>query len=142
MAEIFGIDKLFSVIPKKKFGRFNGLGTFFFGESVLGDEDIFFPRSLLGCFCIGIDILADIIVLSGIYRTDNVSGYTRYYREPYYITKNPRYAPQQAWRGIFADAIAGWQGLTPPEKEVYNQRAKYKKFSGYNLFIKEYLSSH
>jgi len=142
MAEIFGIEKLFSFTPRKKFGRFNGLGTFFLGVSVCGDTDIYFERSPLGRFTLGSDILADAILLSGIYRTDNVSGYTRYYREPYYITRNPRSTNQQAWRGIFADAVAGWEALTPEQKAVYNQRAKYKKMAGRNLFIREYLLSY
>jgi hypothetical protein len=32
--------------------------------------------------------------------------------------------------------------LTPEEKMAYNERAKGKRMSGYNLFIREYLLSY
>ena len=137
MAEIFGIEKLLSFIPKKKFGKFCKFGTSQLGFSRFGDEDIVFISNEYGVLYFGLDIFGDMIPFSGIYRTDNVSGYTRYYREPYYITKNPRYEDQQAWRGTFADAISAWQDLTPEQQEVYNKRAKNKNFTGYNLCIKE-----
>jgi hypothetical protein len=142
MPEVQGIDKLLSVLPKKRFGLFNQFGTSQFGFSVYGEEDIFLYFTQYGESRFGVDPYANILLLSGIYRTDNVTGKTKYYREPFYITKNPRYAPQQAWRGIFADAVLAWQGLTTPEKAVYNIKAKGKRMSGYNLFLKEYLESH
>ena len=37
--------------------------------------------------------------------------------------------------------VAAWKNLTTPEKEVYNIRAKGKRLTGYNLFIKEYMLS-
>jgi hypothetical protein len=142
MVEVYGVEKLLSVTPKKRFGKFRLYGTSQFGHSDYGAEDIV-------CFPDGYDAegqdrtpkLAP-INFSGIYRTDNVTGRTKFYREPYYITKNPRTVPQQAWRGIFADSVSAWQGLTDEQKAVYNIRAKGKRMSGYNLFLKEYLSLH
>lgn len=131
MPEVSGVEKIFSIWAKKKALRYNQLGTFMLGHSWLGDEDYYFQRPG-----------KDPILISGIYRTDNVTGKTRNYREPYYITKNPRKPAQQAWRGIFADAVLAWQGLTEEQQNQYNQRAKGKRFSGYNLFLKEYLLSH
>lgn len=131
MAEIFGIEKLLSFVPRKRFGVFREFGTAQCGFSHYGEEDIYLIRPP-----------EDPILLSGIYRTDNVSGYTRYYREPYYITKNPRTDLQQTNRQKYADAVLAWQNLTSEQKGVYNLRAKYKKLSGYNLFLKEYLLSH
>ena len=142
MAEIFGIDKLLSFVPRKKFGRFCEFGIIHPGQTQFGDTDIYIPKFEFGSLILGSAKFGDIMILSGIYRTDNVSGYTRYYREPYYITKNPETIPQQATRSNFADAIDGWHNLTPEQKAVYNKRACYKNFSGYNLFIKEYLLSH
>lgn len=139
MAEIEGIDKLLVVLPRKRLGKFNQLGMIQLGFSNLGASDIFFDRSPLGIFVLGGSILGDLILLSGIYRTDNVSGYTRYYREPYYITRNPRYEPQQINRQKFADAIIGWQGLTDEQKAIYNKRVEKLQMSGYNLYIKEYM---
>jgi len=142
MPEIFGMQKLLSFIPKKRFGRFRIYGTGQFGYSVYGEEDIIcFPDRYKASGQNRKDPLAP-INFSGIYRTDNVSGYTRYYREPYYITKNPRTIPQQANRQIYADGVAAWQALTENEKATYNIRAKGKKYSGYNLYLKEYLLSH
>ena len=131
MAEIRGLERLFSLIAKKKFGQFNQYGTSQYGWSHYGDEDIYFDCGKFGK-----------ILLSGIYRTDNVKGYLTFYREPYYIPRNPRTTTQQAWRSVFAQAVFAWQQLTPEEKMVYNERAKGKRMSGYNLFIREYLLSH
>jgi len=142
MPEVTGIEKLLSIIPKKRFGIFRWYGMAQYGYSNYGEDSIYIivdkapPVKYLS------DKDGNPIDFAGIYRTDNVTGITRYYREPYYITKNPRYAPQQAWRGIFADAVLAWQGLTAPEKAVYNIKAKGKRMSGYNFFLKEYLESH
>ena len=131
MPEIRGIERIFSLTAKKKFGQFNQYGTSQFGWSHYGDDDIYFDCGKFGK-----------ILLSGIYRTDNVKGYLTYYREPYYIPINPRTPIQQAWRSVFAQAIFAWQQLTKEEKMAYNERAKGKRMSGYNLFIREYLLSH
>lgn len=80
----------------------------------------------------------------------DLSSYNRTYtiankktlRSPYYITKNPRSAPQQAWRQIFAAAVSAWQGLTVEQKIVYHRASMGKHMSGYNVFLKEYLLSH
>jgi hypothetical protein len=130
MAEVDGIEKLFSTIPRKRFGRFRLFGTIQFGFSNFGDDDIYFAPAG-----------RDPILLSGIYRTDNVTGRTKCYREPYYITKNPRTESQQDNRLKFADAIAGWQGLTEEQQNQYNIRAKGKPLSGYNLFLREFMLS-
>jgi len=142
MPEVVGIHKLLSIRPKKRFGLFNQYGTSQFGFSNYGEEDIILYDDGYGIAIFGDSIYAQPILLSGIYRTDNVTGRTKFYREPYYITKNPRTAPQQAWRSVFADAVAGWQALTPEQKNQYNIKAKGKHMSGYNLFLHEYLLSH
>lgn len=142
MPEIQGIEKLFSIIPKKRFGLFRLFGTSQLGHSNYGEEDIYFNEVGYGNAVFGVNIFADLILLSGIYRTDNVTGVTKYYREPFYITKNPRYAPQQANRQKYADGVLAWQGLTEEQKNQYNEKAKGKRMSGYNLFLKEYLLSH
>jgi hypothetical protein len=142
MPEVEGIDKFISVIPRKRFGIFCKYGTSQYGFSKYGDNDIYFIRTCYGVAIYGFDIFADVIPLSGIYRTDNVTGETKVYREPYYITRNPRTSAQQAQRQKFGNAVRAWQALTQNDKNVYNTRAKYKPYSGYNLFLKEYLSSN
>lgn len=130
MPEVTGVEKIFSVWAKKKCGRFNQLGTFQLAHSWLGDEDIYFERPG-----------KEPILLSGIYRTDQVTGKTRNYREPYYIPKNPRTDFQQTNRAKYAEGIIAWKGLTSEEKMIYNKRATKLHISGYNLFLKEYMLS-
>lgn len=142
MAEIFGFEKLLSFVSRKKFGPFNQFGTSQYANSNFGDEDICWGKAFFGYAEYGYAEFGDGLIWSGIYRTDNVSGYTRYYREPYYITRNPRTPDQQAWRQKFADAMAAWQVLTPEEKLVYTKYAHKIHLWGRNLFIREYLRSH
>lgn len=142
MPEVTGIDKLFSVFPKKKFSLFRLFGTSQFAHSNYGTDDLYFNRTGYGKASFGADLFANIIMLSGIYRTDNVTGTTKFYREPFYITKNPRLPDQQANRQKYAAAVLAWKGLTQEEKNQYNKRAIGKRMSGYNLFLKEYLLSH
>ncbi len=55
---------------------------------------------------------------------------------------NPQTVPQQANRQVYADGVVAWQNLTDEQKSVYNDNAKRKGFSGYNLFLREYLLSN
>jgi len=128
MPEITGLERLFSLIAKKRFGKYNQYGTSQYGFSYYGDEDVYFAPPG-----------REPILLSGIYRTDNVKGYLTHYREPYYFPSNPRTPSQQANRQKFANAVHAWQSLTEEQKKVYNERAKGKNLSGYNLFISEYM---
>jgi len=59
----------------------------------------------------------------------------------FYTPTNPRTPIQQAKRANFANAISSWQSLTDEEKQIYNNNAKGKPLSGYNLFIRQYLLS-
>lgn len=131
MPEIKGIEKLFSLLAKKKFGGFSQYGTSQYGWSHYGDDDVYILKGT-----------PQEILLSGIFRTDQVTGETKNYREPFYITRNSRYVPQQAWRQKFADGMAAWKALTPEEKLVYYERAKKLRITGHNLFMREYLKSN
>jgi len=142
MPEVYGIEKLLSVVPKKRFGRPCQYGTSQYGFSHYGDSDIVFIGSGYGDRVYGVFDYADFLLLSGIYRTDNVTGKTRYYREPYYFPKNPRSDPQQAQRGLVISGAAAWQALTSEQKQAFNARAQGKHLTGYNLFLREYILSH
>ena len=142
MPEILGINKLLSTIPKKRFGRFNQYGTSLYAFSRYGDEDIFLIFTEYGNSRFGIEPYGNILLLSGIYRTDNVTGKIRFYREPYYIPYNPRTPDQQANREKIINAIIDWRGLTDERKTFYNKKAIRKRMSGYNLSLREYLLSH
>ncbi len=130
------------MVPRKRFSKFRLLGTSQLGYSDFGEDDLYFNRTGYGKVAFGVNKFGDIVMLSGIYRTNNVTGKTKYYREPFYITKNPRTPSQQANRAKMADAVLAWQGLTIEQKVVYNKKAIGKKMSGYNFFLKEYLLSH
>ena len=153
MPEVEGIDKLFSALPRKRFGLYRLFGTSQFAHSNYGEEDIYFNRTGYGKASFGNDLFGNIIMLSGIYRTDNVTGKTRYYREPFYITKNPRLPDQQANREKFADAVLFCQSayyghglfgftLYGFQENQYNKKLACRRMSGYNLCIREYLKSH
>ena len=142
MAEVTGIDKLLSAIPRKRFSKPREFGTSQFGYSAYGEEDIYLIFTGFGDSTFGPDHFGNIQLLSGIYRTDNVTGKTLVYREPFYITKNPRSAPQQAHRHKYGEAVGAWRGLTDEQKEVYNKKSIGKGCSGWNIFYKEYLLSH
>ncbi len=55
------------------------------------------------------------------------------------IPVNPRTEPQVKCRGNFSGSVKAWQVLPEEEKDIYRNRAKRKKKSGYNLFMSEYL---
>lgn len=59
----------------------------------------------------------------------------------FYWPTNNQWEDQQTWRGIFANAVLAWQGLTEEEKSFFNVRAIEKEMSGYNLFIREALTA-
>jgi len=58
------------------------------------------------------------------------------------ISAQPKTASQEAWKSVFADAVAGWQALTGIEKGVWNSYNYPKHPSGYNRFLRWYLKSH
>ena len=77
----------------------------------------------------------------GIYQVRTRWGGQIQVKEKFYTPANPQTVPQQANRQKWADAVTGWQALTELQKESYNTRAKYKSYTGYNLYIREYMLS-
>lgn len=59
-----------------------------------------------------------------------------------YEPTNPQTETQQAWRGVFADAVAAWQSLTDEEKKEYSDLHYPTRMSGYNRFISKYLKDN
>jgi hypothetical protein len=137
-----GSQKALSDMARGKFGRFCKFGTSQYGQTRYGDDDVYIPIAEYGRLTYGVNHYADIIPLSGIYRRNHRFGENQVMRDQYYITKNPRYVPQQATRNKFGDAVRAWQALTSEEKQVYNLRTIGKSLSGYNLFLREYLFSN
>ena len=142
MPEVVGIEKLLTILPSKRFGKHRCYGRGMYAFSVFGDEDIFLVFLPFGVACFGEVSYGEFLIYSGIYRRDNVTGKVKHYREPYMIPYNPRTEAQQANRQKLADGVVAWKALTPDEKNQYNIKAKGRRMSGYNLFLKEYLLSH
>jgi len=142
MPEVTGIDKLLSIIPKKRFSSPRVYGTFQYGFSRYGTEDIYLIRSGYGDRVYGVDKYANMILLSGVYQTGRVNGKFKVYRYPFNLPGNPRTEAQQAHRQKYGQAVGAWRVLTNEQKQVYNKRAIGKGMSGWNLFYKEYLLSN
>lgn len=66
-------------------------------------------------------------------------GDSFYVKMRYYRPTNPNTPAQQAGRTKFAEAIAGWQALSPVDKQNYNSKAKRHSRNGYSLYISEYM---
>lgn len=78
----------------------------------------------------------------GIYQVRTRFGRRTQVKMKLYWPTNNQLPAQQAWRAIFSAAVAAWQDLSAAAKAVYNELAKYKNYSGFNLFLSEYLLSH
>jgi hypothetical protein len=55
---------------------------------------------------------------------------------------NMRTPIQQAWRGVFADGVANWQGFNDFTKQFYNLPAKYEYYTGFNHYLTMYLRAN
>jgi len=77
----------------------------------------------------------------GIYRIFTQTGTQKQVKCVFYIPTNPQTEAQQANRNKFINALTEWNALTDEEKEVYNEKAKGKSMTGYNVFVKEYMLS-
>lgn len=127
---------------KKKLGRSYNFGRRLHGWFKYGEEERILGRSQYGYASYGKDIYGNARGIYGIYRIQPMLGGQVIIKQDFYIPSNPQTEPQQANRQKYADALLSWQGLTDDQKDVYNKKAKYKKYSGYNLYLSEYLLSH
>ncbi len=130
---------LLGTTVRKKLGRRYGYGAAMFAESLFGGEGLFAWLAGFGKSYFAVSYFGDDDELTGIYRTDNVTGEILHYREPFYIPKNPRSGPQQTHRAKYGAAVGAWRILPLPQKLEYNQKAMGHKMSGYNFFLKEYI---
>jgi hypothetical protein len=95
----------------------------------------------LGRAVLGSAQLGDCATMGGIYqRRHSKKGPVLALLRDYAPT-NPRTELQQANRQKMADAMANWNNLTTEQKNVYNLAASKKGLKGYNLFVKQYITS-
>jgi len=135
MPIVEGVKRLFSTSSRKIFGRHRHYGRAMFGWSSFGDDDIIVSVK-------NTPLTREDHIFSGIYSLKHLNNKRQFMRNEYYSPYNPRTEPQQSNREKIADAVLAWQALTSEQKGFYNERAKGKHYSGYNLFVKEYCLSH
>lgn len=76
---------------------------------------------------------------AGVYRMYPFGSEHICIREPFYEPSCQTQPNKIISQNKFAAAILAWQGLTLLQKQVYNKRAVGRNFSGYNLFIRDYM---
>lgn len=101
-------------------GRPNGVGEFWCGWSVLGDDTEF-----VGYFQRRPRKTGQIIV-----------------RMRHYISPNPQTSGQQLWRAVFAEGVEAWHALTAGERLTYNRLKYPARQSGFTRFMSRYLAQH
>jgi len=45
-------------------------------------------------------------------------------------------------RGVYSSGVVVWNGLSQPQKDVWNDSASGKKVTGFNLFMKNYMNNN
>ena len=134
-------SNLLSWRGQKRFSKHSNYGLSIYGFSNYGDEAIGLIYEPFGIAIFGGAVFGNYFLLSGIYQLRKSKKGKHSHRMNFYNYKITHTAGQQTRREKFDLAVSEWQGLTEPQKEVYNQKARYKRYSGYNLFIKKFLSS-
>ncbi|HDZ25305.1 hypothetical protein LCGC14_1240550 [marine sediment metagenome] len=88
----------------------------------------------------------DINTKTNIRITGKVATRVYYYKNKelvsraYFIPVQPGTGAQLSWWNVFKAGVAAWQVLTQGEKDELDQRARRHKFSGFNLFMREWLT--
>lgn len=109
-----------SLQARKRFSLPNKYGRIIYGWSEYGLEDD----------------------LAGVYQIKSTPKGQVVSRENFYWPKNPQKPAQQAWRAVFKQGFDAWKALSESEKDEYRKEARKYHFSGFNLFMKNWLNSH
>lgn len=64
------------------------------------------------------------------------------YNAPGSVKPFTKSATQSQQRTIYGQGVEAWQALSDSIKEQYNETAKGEQYSGYNLFMQEYITAH
>jgi len=78
----------------------------------------------------------------GIYASKRTKQGIQVSRMVYYRTSNPQTTRQQTWRAVFRTGFGVWRGLTTSQKALLSKQARNLRMTGFNLFMRRYLSSH
>jgi hypothetical protein len=123
MAIVEGMEKLYSMTARKRFGYTKEQKAYIKAHGHV-DEDYITPPQ------------------GGIYQRRHTKRGTIYVRMKYYCSTNPRTPAQQANRYKIRDGWTAYGLLTNEQKAEYAERAKEKRITGPNLFFREYLLTH
>ncbi len=134
-------NPLLAISAQKKFCRAAEFGFAVYGEAGYGEEFQVLIWQPFGSVVFGDAQFGDMDLLSGIYQVRKSLAGPHTVRLKYYRPTFSESIPILASRTKFANAISYWQGLTSPQRVVYNKRAVGLHMSGYNLAIKEFMSS-
>jgi len=63
-------------------------------------------------------------------------------KEPFGVPEDPRGKGQKTDRQKTVDAIEAWHLLSYAEKEAWLRKGKERGFSGFHLFLQDYLLTH
>ena len=77
-----------------------------------------------------------------IYKDKKNKSFLTKYSKPGSVKPFTKSEEQKQMRTIYSDSVEAWHNLSDNEKLDYNNQAKYKQYSGYNLFMKEYFTNH
>lgn len=95
----------------------NGLGEYWLGWSIVGDDNQH----------------------AGIYQSRPRNTGRIFVKMRHYFPRNYKTETQQAWRGVFAEAVAGWQQLSLEQKKEWREKKWPRHMSGYNRYLRYYL---
>jgi len=77
-----------------------------------------------------------------IYKTYGNRSFLTKYNKPGGVKPFTKSAEQIQMRIIYGEGVEAWGNLLNNEKATYNERAKYKPYSGYNLFMREWFETY
>jgi len=64
------------------------------------------------------------------------------YNKPGSVKPFTKSATQSQTRTTYGEAVEAWRALSSNEKEQYDTEATGERYSGYNLFMQEYFTTH
>ena len=139
--------ELSSVELKKRYGYGWLYGEGVYARSEYGGEELllnttYYGRANFGFEHYGLQGRGPQVPRFGIYQIRHKQGRRIIVREKFYMPSPTVTEAKTVSQTNFRNAILGYQALTAEQKKSYHIRAYGKHFTGYNLFIIEYMKSH
>jgi len=76
-----------------------------------------------------------------VFKTKGGKAFLTQYSKPSSRRKTAPSLLQEQKRALYGEATGDWKALSDNQKSVYNENAKGKEYSGFNLFIKEQMEA-